>query len=108
VSSQGLAARAQQYSARGNSVAAWTLLLLIRFYIAFLSPFFGGACRFYPSCSNYAAEAVDRHGAQHGISLAFRRLLRCNPFNKGGFDPVPDGLSGESGGRSPQMHGEPQ
>ena len=72
----------------GKSAAAWTLLLLVRIYITFLSPFFGGACRFHPSCSNYAAEAIALHGARRGTSLALRRLLRCNPFNKGGFDPV--------------------
>lgn len=78
---------------RGKSAAAWMMLLLVRFYIAFLSPFFGGACRFHPSCSNYAAEAITRHGARRGLSLALRRLLRCNPFTKGGFDPVPDELA---------------
>ena len=77
-------------SARAKSAAAWILLLLVRCYIAFLSPIFGGACRFYPSCSNYAAEAIARHGARRGLALAMRRLARCNPFTKGGFDPVPD------------------
>jgi uncharacterized protein len=75
---------------RGNSVVAWTLLLLVRVYITFLSPFLGGACRFHPSCSNYAAEAIALHGARRGAWLAQRRLLRCNPFSKGGFDPVPE------------------
>lgn len=79
-----------------KSAAAWILLLLVRFYITFLSPFFGGACRFHPSCSNYAVEAIARHGARRGLSLAARRLLRCNPFNKGGFDPVPDERQGKS------------
>jgi uncharacterized protein len=78
------------FGSRSGSAAAWVLLLLVRFYITFLSPFFGGACRFHPSCSNYAAEAIARHGARRGVSLAFRRLLRCNPFTKGGFDPVPE------------------
>jgi len=63
---------------------------LIRFYILLLSPFFGGACKFYPSCSNYAYEAIARHGAQRGCLLAMKRLLRCHPFKKGGFDPVPE------------------
>jgi hypothetical protein len=76
--------------APGKSAAAWTLLLLVRIYITFLSPFFGGACRFHPSCSNYAVEAIQRHGARRGLGLAVWRLLRCNPFNKPGFDPVPD------------------
>lgn len=71
--------------------AAWPLLLLLSFYKVFLSPFFGGACKFYPSCSNYAYEAIARRGARRGIALAAKRLLRCRPFTKGGFDPVPEG-----------------
>jgi putative membrane protein insertion efficiency factor len=70
------------------------LLLLVRFYITFLSPFFGGSCRFHPSCSNYAHEAIARHGARRGFVLSLKRLLRCNPFVKGGFDPVPELASG--------------
>jgi uncharacterized protein len=73
-----------------RSPGAWLLLLLVRFYILFLSPFFGGACKFYPSCSNYAFEAIQAHGARRGFVLAVRRLFRCHPFTKGGFDPVPD------------------
>jgi uncharacterized protein len=72
------------------SLPAWVLLAFLRFYILFLSPFLGGACKFYPSCSNYAVEAVTRHGVGRGIALAAKRLLRCRPFTKGGFDPVPD------------------
>jgi uncharacterized protein len=75
-----------------RSLGAWILLAFVRFYIAFLSPFFGGACKFYPSCSNYAIEAVSKHGAGRGIALAAKRLLRCRPFTQGGFDPVPDEL----------------
>ncbi len=70
------------------------LLLLVRFYIAFLSPFFGGACKFHPSCSNYAYEAIRLHGAKRGLALAGKRLLRCRPFTKGGFDPVPENIVG--------------
>jgi uncharacterized protein len=73
-----------------RSVGAWILLGFLRFYIACLSPIFGGACKFYPSCSNYAVEAVSRHGARRGFVLAAKRLMRCRPFTKGGFDPVPD------------------
>lgn len=83
---------ARRLTAHAKSAAAWALLLLVRYYITFLSPFFGGACKFHPSCSNYAADAIARHGAARGLSLALRRLLRCNPFTKGGFDPVPDVL----------------
>ena len=75
-----------------RSLGAWILLALLRFYIVFLSPFLGGACRFYPSCSTYGVEAVLKHGARHGIALAAKRLLRCRPFTQGGFDPVPDEL----------------
>jgi uncharacterized protein len=93
---------------RGKSAAAWTLLLLVRIYITFLSPFFGGACRFHPSCSNYAAEAIALHGARRGTSLALRRLLRCNPFTKGGFDPVPEQIEPVPARPSPQRQGETQ
>lgn len=77
-------------------MSAWTLLLVVRFYIVFLSPIFGGACRFYPSCSNYAYEAVSRHGAWRGGLLAMKRLLRCHPFTQGGFDPVPEVIYAEA------------
>jgi putative membrane protein insertion efficiency factor len=73
-----------------QSKAAWFLLLVIRLYIAFLSPFFGGACKFHPSCSNYAREAILRYGGRRGTVLALKRLGRCRPFTQGGFDPVPD------------------
>jgi putative membrane protein insertion efficiency factor len=73
-----------------RAAGKWLLLLLVRFYQIFLSPFFGGACKFYPSCSKYGYEAIARHGAWRGSVLAAKRLLRCRPFTKGGFDPVPD------------------
>jgi len=69
---------------------SYALLILIRAYVIFLSPFFGGACKFEPSCSNYANEAIARHGAKRGAVLALKRLLRCRPFTTGGFDPVPN------------------
>ncbi|MEM8768760.1 MAG: membrane protein insertion efficiency factor YidD [Pseudomonadota bacterium] len=64
----------------------------IRAYQLVLSPFIGNQCRFHPSCSNYALEAVDKHGALRGSWLALRRLGRCHPFHEGGFDPVPEKL----------------
>ena len=70
-------------------LAARGLLLAIDVYRALLAPLVGGYCRFVPSCSLYAAEAVRRHGARRGAALAGRRLLRCHPFHAGGFDPVP-------------------
>ncbi|MCS4485278.1 membrane protein insertion efficiency factor YidD [Staphylococcus americanisciuri] len=61
----------------------------IRFYQRFISPLTPPTCRFYPTCSNYAVEAIQTHGALKGSWLAIRRILRCHPFHKGGFDPVP-------------------
>ena len=69
--------------------AARALLLAIDAYRALLAPLVGGYCRFVPSCSLYAAEAVRRHGARRGSILVVRRLLRCHPLHPGGFDPVP-------------------
>lgn len=76
------------------------LLRLIRFYQRALSPFTPASCRFVPTCSAYAAEAVDRHGPLRGSWLALRRLFRCHPFGGRGYDPVPPGggESGEGGG----------
>lgn len=62
---------------------------LLRLYRAVVSPMYGPTCRFYPSCSEYALIAVDRHGVLRGGWLAIRRLLRCHPWNPGGVDPVP-------------------
>lgn len=66
------------------------LMLLVRFYQVFLSPLKGGpTCRFYPTCSQYAYEALSKYGAVKGSYLAVRRVLRCHPFHPGGYDPVP-------------------
>ena len=65
------------------------LLALIRFYRAHISPHFGPMCRYYPTCSVYAIEAIETHGAFRGGLLALWRLLRCNPLSPGGYDPVP-------------------
>ncbi len=70
-------------------MTAKLLILLIRVYQVMLSPFVGGACRFQPTCSAYAIEAVATHGAWHGSLLAARRLSRCHPLGRAGFDPVP-------------------
>jgi putative membrane protein insertion efficiency factor len=66
------------------------LLWIIRAYQLLVSPWLGPRCRFYPSCSCYAHAAIEKHGAVRGAWLALRRLLRCHPFNEGGYDPVPD------------------
>ena len=65
------------------------LLVLLRGYQYTLRPLLGANCRFYPSCSDYAKEAIERHGASRGALLAMRRLLKCHPYHPGGFDPVP-------------------
>jgi putative membrane protein insertion efficiency factor len=65
------------------------LIALVRGYQYALRPLLGAHCRFYPSCSDYAREALERHGAARGSLLAARRLLRCHPYHPGGYDPVP-------------------
>jgi uncharacterized protein len=66
------------------------LLAALRGYRRFLSPLLAPRCRFLPSCSEYAVQAVERHGAARGGWLALRRVARCHPFHPGGHDPVPD------------------
>ncbi|HSM91309.1 MAG TPA: membrane protein insertion efficiency factor YidD [Anaeromyxobacteraceae bacterium] len=65
------------------------LIVLIRGYQRFISPGLPAACRFHPSCSSYAATAIERHGPLRGSWLAARRIARCHPFHPGGIDPVP-------------------
>ncbi|HEV2181892.1 MAG TPA: membrane protein insertion efficiency factor YidD [Gemmatimonadaceae bacterium] len=67
----------------------WVLIFLVRGYQVALSPLLPSSCRFMPSCSAYAVEAIERHGALHGSWLTVRRLARCHPFCVGGYDPVP-------------------
>ena len=66
-----------------------SLQLLIKLYQFIVSPLFGGACRFHPSCSNYAQQAIGTHGPLKGLALSFWRVLRCNPLCSGGEDLVP-------------------
>lgn len=67
----------------------WLVLGLLKAYRYLISPMLGQNCRFYPSCSEYATEAVERHGVVRGGWLATRRICRCHPWNPGGHDPVP-------------------
>jgi len=72
-------------------MASWLkkfVLMSLRFYKAAVSPWFGNACRYLPTCSEYAMEAVERHGVICGSFMAAKRLLRCHPFASGGYDPV--------------------
>ena len=65
-------------------------LLIIRGYQRFISPLLGSNCRFYPSCSQYSYDAIERHGSIAGIWLGIKRIAKCHPFHPGGFDPVPE------------------
>ena len=67
----------------------WTFITLVRGYQVILSPLLPAACRYYPSCSAYAIEALEKHGPWHGGWLAMKRIGRCHPFRAGGYDPVP-------------------
>ncbi|MFN7504181.1 MAG: membrane protein insertion efficiency factor YidD [Limnobacter sp.] len=73
-----------------RSFTARAITALIRGYQLAVSPLFPPSCRFYPSCSEYALEAVKIHGAWKGAALSFGRICRCNPWNAGGLDPVPE------------------
>lgn len=75
------------------------LLLLLRGYKLGVSPFLGQNCRFYPSCSDYAAQAVREHGALCGSVLAAKRVCKCHPWHPGGVDPVPPKKPSDTGAR---------
>lgn len=74
---------------RGGISLRHLFILPIRFYQKFISPLTPPSCRFYPTCSNYTIEAIQVHGAFKGIWLGIKRILKCHPLHKGGFDPVP-------------------
>jgi uncharacterized protein len=80
-----------QAQERRPSIAASILIALVKLYRLTLSPYLGGSCRFHPSCSLYALDALARFGAMRGATLAAARVIRCNPFCEGGMDPVPAG-----------------
>ena len=64
------------------------MILLIKFYQKAISPFLGKRCRFYPTCSEYTKQAVEKYGALKGLYLGLFRILKCHPFHKGGYDPL--------------------
>lgn len=72
-----------------KSLLATPLIWLVRGYQLFISPFVPPSCRFHPTCSHYAIEALNKHGAIKGLWLAMRRIARCHPWHPGGHDPVP-------------------
>ena len=74
-----------------SRAAGLTIQSLIRAYQLLIAPILGSSCRYYPSCSHYAAEAVARHGPWRGSVLGLRRVLRCHPWGGSGYDPVPTG-----------------
>ena len=78
------------------------MLLLLRGYKLCISPFLGQHCRFFPSCSDYAQQAIVEHGIARGSVLAGRRLCKCHPWHAGGFDPVPSRQT--SGAETPATH----
>ena len=73
----------------------WLLIWLLRGYRFFISPLYGQVCKYHPSCSAYALQAVEHHGALKGSYLSITRLGRCHPWAKGGYDPVPGTTQGE-------------
>lgn len=99
LSLDGSAVAAKDVAGR-RSAPAWVLVGLISGYRKFVSPLLGARCRFYPSCSAYALEAVKVHGAGRGSWLAVRRVGRCHPFHPGGLDPVPPARRAP-GGKAP-------
>lgn len=68
-------------------LTVWIFKGLIKLYQRLLSPLIGPACRFYPSCSNYTLQAIEKYGPLRGVWKGFRRILRCNPWHPGGYDP---------------------
>lgn len=72
-----------------HGIVARLLMRVVRGYKRYISPLLPDACIYSPTCSEYALEAIEKYGAARGGWLAFRRILRCNPFHRGGFDPVP-------------------
>lgn len=82
------------------NLGRWAFVVLIRCYQLLLSPVLPPSCRFVPTCSQYAQEAVVKHGLLRGVWLASRRIVRCHPWGGAGYDPVPDGAR-HSAARSP-------
>lgn len=78
-------------------------LLMLRAYQLLISPFLGNCCRFYPSCSTYACDALEKHGIMRGIWLTLRRLVKCQPLHAGGYDPVPQPSELSTAPKNPKL-----
>lgn len=76
------------------------VIAVIRAYQYLISPYLGSHCRFHPSCSCYALNALKTHGTWRGISLSVKRLSRCHPWHEGGYDPVPDNINNKPNNKS--------
>ena len=90
-----------------RTATVWVLTAPIRLYQVVLSPLLGPRCRFYPSCSSYAVQAIQRHGPVRGTALACWRLLRCHPWHPGGIDPVPASLPTRRSTRTASQEARP-
>lgn len=77
----------------GTKLSRKVLVSLVRFYQLAISPLFPASCRYYPTCSSYMITAIEKHGAFLGSIMGIARILRCNPFIRGGIDPVPDNFT---------------
>ena len=75
---------------RVTKLPAWAAIKAIIFYQRFISPLLGDRCRFYPSCSSYTIQAIEKFGLARGTVLAVLRIMKCGPWHSGGYDPVPD------------------
>jgi uncharacterized protein len=84
-----MAAMAERAWRMVQRIPVFLLVLLVRIYQVLISPMLPASCRYVPSCSAYAVEALERHGALRGGWMAARRIARCHPFRAGGYDPVP-------------------
>lgn len=82
--------RYRSFVGKINDILATPFIFLIRGYQYLVSPLLGQRCRFYPSCSSYAMEAIRQAGCFYGFYLTLKRILRCHPYGKGGYDPVPE------------------
>jgi putative membrane protein insertion efficiency factor len=81
------------------------ITLLLRGYQWFLSPLLGSHCRYTPGCSDYALDAIEKHGAGKGLWLACKRILRCHPWHQGGYDPVPEAIGTPLNRSGKEKHG---